>query len=155
MVIAFNLKITRFLWLLWLSLSGVQGINDLAWAQEFDPVRPQVSTIRIGPHPVYTRILINLTGPVTYQVKPDFANKKITLFLPYTAKGPKLRGKFFNDKNLRQFSVRPSGEDLEVTFLLKNANTRLFHSLDPKKPYHILMRVPDGLNKSSMRVICV
>lgn len=126
--------------LLLLSPIGMQGACQFAWAQdEFEPVRrPQVSTIKIGPHPIYTRILVNLTGPVPYQVKADFANKRITLILPKTAKGPRLLGKLFNDKNLTQYSVRPVREDLQITFVLKNSNTRFFHSLNPQKSQIIL-----------------
>ena len=124
-----------------LPLLAVQGANNFAWAQEVASEfarRPQASSIKIGPHPVYTRILVNLTEPVSYQVKADFANKQITLILPYTAKGRRLRSKSFNDKNLEQYLVTPLTEDLEVTFVLKNKNTRFFHSMNPKKPQIIL-----------------
>lgn len=139
MVIFFN-PIRFLVWFL-LPLLGVQMSCKLVWAQEFESesVRPSmVSTIRIGPHPVYTRILVNLTEPVAYQVKADFANKRITLILPNTAKGPRLKGRLFRDKNLEQYAVRPSGEDLQITFMLKNPNTRFFHSINPQKPQIIL-----------------
>ena len=134
------LNFIKLLLLLLLSLIGMQGACQFAWAQdEFEPVRrSQVSTIKIGPHPIYTRILVNLTGPVSYQVKPDFANKKITLILPQTAKGSRLTSKSFKDKNLEQYSVLSVKEDLQITFLLKNPNTRFFHSLNPQKSQIIL-----------------
>ena len=138
---AIHLKFIRLLLLLLLPLLGIQGANNCAWAQEFaseSARRPQVSSIRIGPHPIYTRILVNLTEPVSYQVKADFVNKRITLILPYTVKGPRLRSKSFNDKNLEQYLVTPLREDLEVTFVLKNQNTRFFHSMNPQKPQIIL-----------------
>ena len=138
---AIHLKFIRFLLLLLLPLLGIQGANNFAWAQEFaseSARRPQVSTIRIGPHPVYTRILVNLTESVSYQVKADFVNKRITLILPYTARGPRLRSRSFNDKNLERYLVTPLREDLEVTFVLKNQNTRFFHSTNPQKPQIIL-----------------
>ncbi|MBT3184959.1 MAG: tetratricopeptide repeat protein [Nitrospina sp.] len=138
---AIYLKFIRFLLFLLLPLLAVQGANNFAWAQEVASEfarRPQASSIKIGPHPVYTRILVNLTEPVSYQVKADFANKQITLILPYTAKGRRLRSKSFNDKNLEQYLVTPLTEDLEVTFVLKNKNTRFFHSMNPKKPQIIL-----------------
>ena len=86
---AIYLKFIRVLLFLLLPLLAVQGANNFAWAQEVASEfarRPQASSIKIGPHPVYTRILVNLTEPVSYQVKADFANKQITLILPYTAK---------------------------------------------------------------------
>lgn len=127
--------------LLLFSLLGLQGAGEVAWAQdsEFGSFRrPQVSTIRIGPHPIYTRILVNLTKSSSYQVKADFANKRITLILPDTTKGARVRGKSFNDKNLEAYSVRSTAEDLHVTFRLKNSNTRFFHTVNPRKPQIIL-----------------
>ena len=138
---AIHLKFIRFLLLLLLPLFVMQGASNFAWAQEVASEsvrRPQVSSIRIGPHPVYTRILVNLTESVSYQVKADFVNKRITLILPYTARGPRLRSRSFNDKNLEQYLVTPLREDLEVTFVLKNQNTRFFHSTNPQKPQIIL-----------------
>lgn len=137
---ATSLKFIRLLWLLLLPLIGMPGAFQFAWAQDgSESVRhSQVSSIKIGPHPIYTRILVNMTGAVSYQVKADFANKRITLILPNTAKGPRIRSKAFKDKNLAQYLVRPSGEDLQVTFLLKNSNTRFFHSVHPQKSQIIL-----------------
>ncbi len=138
---AIHLKFIRFLLLLLLPLFVMQGASNFAWAQEVASEsvrRPQVSSIRIGPHPVYTRILVNLTESVSYQVKADFVNKRITLILPYTARGPRLRSRSFNDKNLERYLVTPLREDLEVTFVLKNQNTRFFHSMNPQKPQIIL-----------------
>ncbi len=135
------LKLIRFLLLVMLPLLAMEGTDNFTWAQEISPEsasRSQVSSIRIGPHPVYTRILINLTEPVSYQVKPDFSNKRIVLILPDTKKGPRLVSKSFNDKNLEQYLIRPIHEDLEVTFLLKNQNTRFFHSMNPQKPQIII-----------------
>ncbi|MBC8287908.1 MAG: tetratricopeptide repeat protein [Nitrospinae bacterium] len=122
-------------------LFGMQGAGEVVWAQGFESEsfrHPEVSTIRIGGHPIYTRILVNLTESASYQVKADFANKRITLILPQTTKGPRVRGKSFKDKNLEQYSVRSINEDLQVTFLLKNSNTRFFHSVNPQKPQIIL-----------------
>ena len=138
---AIHLKFIRFLLLLLLPLFVMQGASNFAWAQEVASEsvrRPQVSSIRIGPHPVYTRILVNLTESVSYQVKADFVNKRITLILPYTARGPRLRSRSFNDKNLERYLVTPLREVLEVTFVLKNKNTRFFHSVNPQKPQIIL-----------------
>ncbi len=138
---AIHLKFIRFLLLLLLPLFVMQGASNFARAQEVASEsvrRPQVSSIRIGPHPVYTRILVNLTESVSYQVKADFVNKRITLILPYTARGPRLRSRSFNDKNLERYLVTPLREDLEVTFVLKNQNTRFFHSTNPQKPQIIL-----------------
>ncbi len=135
-----SLNFIRLLLLLSLPLIGVQGGCQCAWAQdELESVQPpQASTVKIGPHPIYTRILVNLTEPVLYQVKPDFANKQITLILPKTEKDPRLRGRSYNDKNLEQYSVRTFKEDLWITFSLKNPNTRLFHFLNPQKTQIIL-----------------
>ena len=137
---AITLNLFRLLILLLFLVTGLQGACQLAWAkEEFGSVRgPQVSSIKIGPHPIYTRILVNLTEPVSYQVKPDFANKKIILILPQTGKNVRLRSRSFKDKNLKQYSVLLSKDDLQITFLLKNSNTRFFHSLSSQKSQIIL-----------------
>lgn len=138
---AIQLKIYKLiLWFL-LPMLGVQGVYRTAWAQEFESESARyskVTTIKIGPHPFYTRILVNLTTPVSYQVKADFANKKITLILPDTEKGLRLRSKSFVDKNLEQYLVRSVGEELQLTFLLKTQNTRFFHSMNREKSQIIL-----------------
>ena len=136
-----SLKLIRFTLLMSFPVFGVLGECKIAWAQDFESElfkRPQVSTIRIGPHPIYTRILVNLTESVSYQVKADFGNKRIILVLPNTTKNARLRTRSFNDKNLEQYSIRSLNEDLQITFLLKNPNTRFFHSMNPQKPQIIL-----------------
>jgi tetratricopeptide (TPR) repeat protein len=136
-----NTKFIRLILLVLFPLFGLQGSYNFAEAQDIgleNARRPQVTSIRIGPHPIYTRILINLTEPVPYQVKPDFINKRIKLILPFATKGLRLRSKSFNDKNLEQFLVRPFRDDLEVTFVLKNQNTRFFHSINPQKSQIII-----------------
>ena len=120
---------------------GVQGACKFAWAQDFESElvqHPEVLTIRIGPHPIYTRILVNLTESVSYKVKADFANKRITLILPNTTKSTRVRSKSFNDKNLEQYSIQSLNEDLQVTFVLKNPNTRFFHTINLQKSQIIL-----------------
>jgi tetratricopeptide (TPR) repeat protein len=120
---------------------GVQGAFKVVWAQDFESElvqRPEVLTIRIGPHPIYTRILVNLTESVSYEVKADFANKRITLILPNTTKSTRVRSKSFNDKNLEQYSIQSLNEDLQVIFVLKNPNTRFFHKINPQKSQIIL-----------------
>ncbi len=54
------------------------GTAGLSVAQEFDEfaLSSQVKRVRIGPHPKYTRILVDLTNPTSYQVKADFPEKK-------------------------------------------------------------------------------
>ena len=137
---AITLNSIRLLSLLLFLITGLQGTCKLAWAQEkFESDRgPQVSSIKIGPHPIYTRILINLTKPVSYKFKPDFSKKKITLTIPQTGKSSRLRSRSFKDKNLKQYSVLLRNDDLEITFLLKNSNTRFFHSLNLQKSQIIL-----------------
>lgn len=99
---------------------------------------PIVKAIKIGPHPIYTRILINLTEPVAYQVKADFNQKRIVLTLPETKRGPRVQSKTFNDKNLEQFNVSSLEGKVKVTFVLKQSNTRFFHSMNPVKSQIII-----------------
>lgn len=136
---AIGLKLIKLLFFVLIPVLGMQGSYNFVEAQELGSDRsPKVTSIRIGPHPIYTRILINLTEPVSYQVNADFVNKRITLLLPYTEKGLRLGSKSFNDKNLEQYLVRSTRDDLEITLVLKNQNTRFFHTMNPQKPQIIL-----------------
>ena len=97
-----------------------------------------LKTIKIGPHPIYTRILVDLNKPVDYQIDSNFREKRIVLILPETKSGPRVRNKTFNDKNLAQFTVSSLEDNAKVTFVLKKSNTRFFHSMNPKKPQIII-----------------
>jgi TolA-binding protein len=136
-----SLNSIRIFLLVLFSIIGIHGAGEVVWGQNFENEsdrRPQVSSIRIGAHPIYTRILVNLTVPVSYQVKPDFTNEKIILTIPKAAKGPSLRSRSFKDKNLKQYKAISVKEGLEITFALKNTNTRFFHSLNTKKSQIII-----------------
>ncbi|MEK9630001.1 MAG: tetratricopeptide repeat protein [Nitrospinota bacterium] len=109
-----------------------------AWAQGGFLDNTLLKTVKIGPHPVYTRILVDLNRSVDYQVSADFAEKRIILTLPDTQKGPRVRSKAFNDKNLEQFIVSTREGKIKITFVLKNSNTRFFHSMNPDKPQIII-----------------
>jgi tetratricopeptide (TPR) repeat protein len=113
-------------------------VPDLSAQEDFYRNGPLLKTVKIGPHPIYTRILIDLTEPVTYQVKASFAEKRIVLTLPETQRGPRVRNKTFNDKNLAQFMVSSREGKVKITFVLKRSNTRFFHSMNPEKPQIII-----------------
>lgn len=131
---------SKFRKLLILSLLLVQLFaKSDAWAQgEFLGGDTLLKTVKIGPHPIYTRILVDLNQPVKYEVNADFKEKRIFLTLPNTQKGPRVRGKSFNDKNLEQYTVSSRAGKVKVTFVLKNANTRFFHSMNREKPQIII-----------------
>ena len=44
----------------------------------------QIKQIRIGPHPKYTRLILDISGPVEYQVNANFVEKKIALIFDGT-----------------------------------------------------------------------
>lgn len=113
-------------------------VPELGAQEDFNGNSPILKTVKIGPHPIYTRILIDLTEPVTYQVKASFAEKRIVLTLPETQRGPRVRSKSFNDKNLEQFTVSSREGKIIITFILKQSNTRFFHSMNPDKSQIII-----------------
>ena len=50
-------------------------------AQDTEKIQSQLTTvksIRLGPHPEFTRLLINLNKLTEYQVEADFVNKEVT-----------------------------------------------------------------------------
>ena len=105
------------------------GMAGLSTAQEFDEFAPsnQVKQIRIGPHPKYTRILVDLTSPTSYQVKADFPGKKIELIFDGFTLSPKVTSKRYRDKNLESIGVQSVENRVILTLRLKNSNTRFFH----------------------------
>ena len=105
------------------------GTAGLSAAQEFDEFAPsnQIKQIRIGPHPKYTRILVDLTNPTSYQVKADFPKKKIELILDNFTLSPRVVSKRYRDKNLEAISVRSVEGQVILTLRLKKSNTRFFH----------------------------
>jgi flagellar motor switch protein FliG len=105
------------------------GTADLSVAQEFDELAlsNQVKRVRIGPHPKYTRILVDLTNPTLYQVKADFPEKKIELIFDGFTLSPGVVSKRYRDKNLEAIRVRSLEGQVILTLLLKSSNTRFFH----------------------------
>ncbi len=105
------------------------GTAGLSVAQEFDEfaLSNQVKRVRIGPHPKYTRILVDLTNPTSYQIKADFPGKKIEIILNETTLSPRVASKRYRDKNLEAIGVRSVEGQVILTLRLKNSNTRFFH----------------------------
>ncbi len=105
------------------------GTAGLSTAQEFDEfaLPNKVKRIRIGPHPKYTRILVDLTNPTSYQVKADFPEKKIELILDGFTLSPGVVSKRYRDKNFEAIGVRSGEGQVILTLHLKNSNTRFFH----------------------------
>ncbi|KMP10594.1 hypothetical protein UR09_05765 [Candidatus Nitromaritima sp. SCGC AAA799-A02] len=105
------------------------SLEESATAQEIDEFAPsiQIKRIRIGPHPKYTRILVDLNATVFYQVRANFPEKKIDLIFDDSALGPKVTSRKYRDKNLEAIGVRSVEGQVTLTFRLKNSNTRFFH----------------------------
>ena len=87
----------------------------------------QINRIRIGPHPKYTRLLLDISGPVEYQVNANFVEKKIALIFDGTSVTPKVKSKKYRDKNLASVDVQSNEDKIILTLHLKNSNTRFFH----------------------------
>ncbi len=116
----------------WASFASAQDVGGL-----FAP-DSTIKRLRIGPHPEYTRILIDLSKPTTYQVKADFLKKLIVLEFPNVAAGPDLHSRRFSDKNLEKISVENLGDVVRLSLTLQNANTRFFHHLNMDPPQVVL-----------------
>ena len=107
------------------------GAGKIVYAQEqgaakIAPVK-QIKKIKIGPHPQYTRLILDITGPVEYQVKANFVEKKIFLVFDDTSVTPKVRSRKYRDKNLAAVGVKSNKDQTTLTLQLKNSNTRFFH----------------------------
>ena len=72
-----------------------------AWGQgDFFEDNLLLKTVKIGPHPIYTRILVDLNQPVKYQINADFSKKRIVLTLPILKKVPEFVAKHLTTKTL-------------------------------------------------------
>ncbi|MBI4382429.1 MAG: tetratricopeptide repeat protein [Nitrospinae bacterium] len=98
----------------------------------------RVESIRIGGHPEYTRIFVNLSSPAPYRVRADFLNKKISLVLAGSTLGPKAQSRVFKDKNLEKIEVRQDGGAVAIDLFLKNQNSRFIHLVKADPPQIVL-----------------
>lgn len=87
----------------------------------------QINRIKIGPHPKYTRLLIDIAGSAQYQVSADFKEKKIDLIFDDASTGPKVKPRKYRDKNLSSIGIKSNEGQVTLTLHLKNSNTRFFH----------------------------
>ena len=97
------------------------------------PESPQVEKIRIGPHPVYTRVLIDLNQPTAYEIRADYAKKMITLTLDKTLLSKQVRSRVLRDKNLSRIQARQNNGRVHIQLGMRSRNTRLFHFMDLEK----------------------
>ena len=50
-------------------------LEEVAPVEEVAPIK-QILQIQIGPHPEYTRLLVDIKGQANYEVNANFAEKK-------------------------------------------------------------------------------
>ena len=107
------------------------------FAQDTEKIQSQLTTvksIRLGPHPEFTRLLINLNKLTEYQVEADFVNKEVTLILQNVQAESGVRSKSYRDKNLKQVSVRKLLGSLYIVLKVNRPNTRFLHYLNSEPP---------------------
>lgn len=121
------LRIGVFLALIW----GLAGDLRAEAETEGFAEKALIKSIRLGPHPEYTRILISLDRPTEYQVSADFSNKLVTLSFNNVAIAPGVQSKTYGDKNLQRIDVQRTEGPLTISLTLSNPNTRFFHYTDP------------------------
>jgi len=97
-----------------------------------------IQKVRIGPHPKYTRIIVDLSSPTPYKVKADFLKKKITLTLNDVRLNPRVQTRSFKDRNLVKIDINYLRQTLEIVLHLRKTNTRFFHFLDTGKSQIVL-----------------
>jgi len=92
-----------------------------------------VNKVRIGPHPQYTRILVDLSQPGSYKVDADFLGKRVTLTLKNVQLNPNLQTRSIQDRNIEKIEIHLEQQNLEIVLHLRRSNTRFFHYLDRAK----------------------
>lgn len=109
---------------------GIYASNNLT--------TPLIEKVRIGPHPKYTRIIVNLSSPAPYKVKADFLRKRITVTLNDVRLDPKIQTRSIKDRNLEKIGINYLGQTLEIVLHIRKTNTRFFHFLDTAKSQIVL-----------------
>lgn len=118
-----------------LALFCVLASVNLAFSEEpLDPVltagMTRVQSVRIGAHPDYTRVLIDLNQQTTYKIKADFVKKKVTLTLSNSVLTPDARSVAFKDSNVEKVEMsKGEGSTVAIDLFLRNPNSRFFHVL--------------------------
>lgn len=98
----------------------------------------RVEKIRIGPHPEYTRILIDLNRAAEYKVTADFSKKKITVTLANARLGPQVRSRSLGDRNIARIDAKRIAGQVKIELTIKKSNTRFFHFLN-RDPAQIVL----------------
>ncbi len=98
-----------------------------------DQKKPLIQKVRIGPHPKYTRIIVDLSSPTPYKVKADFLRKRITLTLNDVRLNPRVQTRSIKDRNLEKIDINYLQQTLKIVLHLRKTNTLLFHFFDPAK----------------------
>jgi hypothetical protein len=83
----------------------------------------QIKQIKIGPHPKYTRLLVDIAGPAQYQVSANFNEKKIALIFEDAAADLKVKPRKYRDKNLSAIGVQSIEGQVILTLHLRKSNT--------------------------------
>ena len=117
--------------------------EELTPVEKVSPIK-QIQQIQIGPHPEYTRLLIDIKGPAKYKVNANFSEKKIDLVFDDTSVAPKVISKRYKDKNLSAINVLLKEGQTILTLHLKKSNTRFFHYI--KKPGSQIVLDLKGVN---------
>ena len=107
----------------------------------------KIKRIRIGPHPKYTRLLLDFSGPVEYQVNANFVEKKIALIFNNTSITPKVQSRKYRDKNLAAIDVQSNEDQITLTLHLKNSNTRFFHHKEKAASQICLLYTSDAADE--------
>ncbi len=86
-----------------------------------------VKNIRLGGHPEYTRIIIELNKDASYKMSPDFQKKKLGILISNALLAPNVRSQILRDDNIFQIHVRQNGSSVKISLRFKESNTRFIH----------------------------
>ncbi|MCH7622487.1 MAG: tetratricopeptide repeat protein [Nitrospinae bacterium] len=134
----FHSLLRSTIWVLVLSLALAWPAFSKGNPASNNQQTPLIQKVRIGPHPQYTRIIVDLSSPTPYKVKADFLRKRITLTLNDVRLNPRVQTRSIKDRNLEKIAINYSGQTLEIVLHLRKINTRFFHFLDIDKSQIIL-----------------
>ena len=114
------------------SLVGLAGLGLVILftppsAVESRETLTQVEDYRLGSHPQYTRIIIQLNQESPYRVLTNYADQKVVIWIRNATLKPKAQSIAFKDKHLSEIQVQEIKKNVKFTLQLKNRNTRLVH----------------------------
>ena len=109
--------------LVWLTVLGLAILLNPLTSVESREAFTQVENYRLGSHPGFTRILIQLNQDSAYRLLFSAADAKAVLWIRNATLNPKVQSNAFRDSRLAEIQVEEIQKNVKFTFRLKGRDT--------------------------------